>query len=232
MLHLRVSYTPQHLRNCCCMFLYCSQQSKAQRHGRVPSEEVVHSHSISPQSGACTHAGSLRKSTMDASHMSDEGDKTRAWMVSVLKPLADFPSPSILPEVSLTGTQQEPVVPHVHTFVECTSRGAGVQMEMKRTRNATSTAVPHISEQQTSSFSVLPRSTGHHLVNDTVVGKAPAPFMTAFGEQAENSALHDPTWRPLTGRKLEVRLDAHYHSQSMKDALLTHHAPLLTSTLV
>lgn len=205
------------------MFLYCSQQSKAQRHGGVPSEGVVHSHSISSQNGANRHAGSLLKSTMDASHMSDEGDKTRAWMVSVLKPLADFPSPSILPEVSLVSTQQEPAIPHVHKFVERTSRGAGVDgMEMKRTRNTTSTAMLHISEQHTSSFSVPPRSAGHHLVNDTVVGRGSAPFMTAFGEQAENSALHDPTWRPLTGRKLKVRLDAYSHSLSVKDALLPH----------
>ena len=200
MFHLRVSYSPNILGSCC-MFLNCSQQSRAQRHDGVPSEGAVHSHSISSQNEASTHAGSLLKSTMDASHMLDEGDKTRAWMVSVLKPLADFPSPSILPEVSLTSTQQEPA--------ECTSRGAGVQMEMKSTRNTTSTAVPHIREQQTSSFSMPPRLTGHHLVNDTVVGKAPAPYMTAFGEQAENSALHDPTWRPLTGRKLEVRLGAY-----------------------
>ena len=182
---------------------FITQQSEARRYDDVPNEGVVHSHSLSAQNETSAHAGSLLKATMDDTHISEEGDKTRAWMVSVLQPLAE--SPSVPPGVSFSSTLQEHDTTHQHKFVDGYLQGAGTQVEMNRTRDATSSAVPHISGTQMSSFLVPSQSADLHLMQGPAVGREPAPFLATFSEQTESSTSHDPTWRPLTGRKLDVR---------------------------
>lgn len=175
---------------------------------------------MSVEDEASSHSGSLLKPTMDDTHTSDEGDRTGAWVVSVLKPLAD--SPSVLPEVSPTCTQQEQAVPHHHKFVDGYSRATSMQVEMKSTRDATLTAEPHIRGTQTSSFLVTSPAADHHLVHDSEVGKGPAPILTTFSQQTEGYTSHDPTWRPLTGRKLEVRLQCALPPLTIKGCTIKH----------
>ena len=177
--------------------LFNSQQTKTQTQDGIPNKGVVHSHSLSLQDELGAGSSLRENAAIDDTHFSEEGDKTRAWMMSVLQPLAE--SPSVLPEVSSLSMQQRQTAGHQRQLVDSYSQEVRTQLEMSEGKATMS----NTGGTQTSSFLLPPQSTAHNVLHG-LAGREPAPFMATVSEQTVGSTSQDPNWRPLTGKKMDV----------------------------